>query len=127
RAPDPQPRCGASRQSFGGRRVAPIQPMIRESALQIRAITRRETHRSEMDVDDADGARGGNAKTNMAGSMLIAVNQNETYLLSRVVSGLRGVIRCNGRRGWRERLRGAGGGKVETACGGGRSAFWRPP
>jgi hypothetical protein len=27
-----------------------------------------------MDVADAEGARGGNAKTNMAGSMMIAIN-----------------------------------------------------
>jgi hypothetical protein len=48
--------------------------MSRESALQIRSLTPRGTHGSEIEVDDADGARGGNAKTNMADSLLIAIN-----------------------------------------------------
>jgi hypothetical protein len=48
--------------------------MSRESAIQIRSLTPRGTHQLEIAVDDADDARGGNAKTNMADSLLIAIN-----------------------------------------------------
>jgi len=47
--------------------------MSRESALQIRPLTPRGTHQSD-DVEDADGARGGNAKTNMVDSLLMVIN-----------------------------------------------------
>jgi hypothetical protein len=46
--------------------------MIRETALQIRPLTPRGTQ-PEIDVEDTHGARGGDAKTNMADSLLIAI------------------------------------------------------
>src|SRR5262245_54358987 len=70
------------RESFGGRVAVP--PMSRDNALQIRPITPRESHQSTMDVDDdAHGARGGNAKTNMADSVLIVINIERLHLLNR--------------------------------------------
>ena len=70
--------------------------MIRASAFQIRAITRPETHQPEKDVDDAHGARGGDAKTNMGGWMMIAINSESMNLLNRGVSGFGRVIGSHG-------------------------------
>ena len=70
--------------------------MSRESALQIRPRTPRGTHQSEINVDDAHGARGGNARTNMANSLLIAIT-NVTNLLNRDVFARRRVIGGNSR------------------------------
>ena len=60
------------RESSGRRGVVPVHPMSRESALQIRPLTPRGTQ-PEIDVEDTHGARGGDAKTNMADSLLIAI------------------------------------------------------
>jgi len=51
--------------------------VIRDRTLQIQWITRRDTHEYLMDVDvaDAEGAPDGNAKTNMTGSLLIAIKE----------------------------------------------------
>jgi hypothetical protein len=70
--------------------------MSRESALQIRPLTPRGTHLSEIDVDDAHGARGGNARTNMADSLLIAIT-NVMNLLNRDVFARRRMIGGNSR------------------------------
>jgi len=70
--------------------------MSRESALQIRPLTPGGTHQSEIDVDDADGARGGNARTNMADSLLIAIT-NAKNLLNRDVIARRRMIGGNSR------------------------------
>src|SRR5262245_13987121 len=92
------------RESPGGRVAVAVPPMSRDNALQIRLITPRESDQSTMDVDDdADGARGGNAKTNMADSMLILINTERLHLLNRDGPLLAGVIRGNSGRGRRKR------------------------
>jgi len=63
--------------------AASVHPRNRDNALQIRPLTRRGTHQPAIDVEDTNGARGGDAKTNMANSMLIAINierDESTYL-----------------------------------------------
>ena len=84
------------RESSGRLGVVSVHPMSRESALQIRPLTPRGTHRSEIDVEDAHGARGGNAKTDMADSLLIAVT-NVTNLLNCAVFARRRMIGGNNR------------------------------
>jgi hypothetical protein len=63
------------RDSSGGRGLAPVRPTIRDNALQIRPVTPRGPHQSEIDVEDTHGARVGDAKTNMADSLLIDINE----------------------------------------------------
>jgi len=69
--------------------------MIRETALQIRPLTPRGTQ-PEIDVEDTHGARGGDAKTNMADSLLIAIT-NAKNLLNRDVIARRRMIGGNSR------------------------------
>jgi hypothetical protein len=48
--------------------------MIRDNTFQIRPLTRSGIRQSKTSVDAAQGARGGDATTNMADSPLIAIN-----------------------------------------------------
>ena len=57
--------------------MARVHPMIRDSALESRPLTPRRTDRSDIAIEDAQSARGGDAKTNMADSVLIAVNDRD--------------------------------------------------